>query len=74
MCLLPPAICLLFPGLRPVFKRPQYAFQMALQTMSAREKQVNIMIQGCNWRTIPHNLIMVSDARDSKKLKHNTKT
>lgn len=52
------------PGLRLVFGRPQYAFQMALQTVSAREKQVNIMKQGGDWGTVLHNLIMVSDARD----------
>lgn len=54
------------PGLRLVFGRPQYAFQMALQTASAREKQVNIMKQGGNWGTVLCNLIMASGARDSK--------
>lgn len=59
---------LVSPGLRLVFRSPQYAFQMALQTASAREKQVNIMNQGGNWRTVLCNLIMISDARDSKIL------
>lgn len=54
------------PGLRLVFGRPQCAFQMALQTASVRENQVNIMKQGGNWGTVLHNLIMVSDSRDSK--------
>jgi len=53
-------------GWRLEFARPQYAFQMAPQTASAREKQVNIMKQGGNWGTVLHNQIMVSDARNSK--------
>lgn len=60
------------PGLRLVFGRPQCAFQMALQTASAGEKQVRIMKQGGNRGTVLRNLIMVSDARELKKyyLKH----
>lgn len=68
MCVLPPAIYIFFPYWRPVFRRPQYAFQMALQTTSAKVKQVNIMNQGGNWRFILYNLIIVSDEMDSKIL------
>lgn len=68
MCPSLPMMYLVYPGLRLVFRSPQYTLQMALQTASAMEKQVNIMNQGGNWRTVLCTLIMISDARDSKLL------
>lgn len=56
------------PGSRLVFGRPQCAFQMTLQMVSARRKQVNIMEQEGNWGTVECNSIMVSDARDPKNI------
>lgn len=46
------------PGLRLLFGRPQCAFQITRQTVSARQNQVNTMKQEGNWGAVQHNLIM----------------
>lgn len=56
------------PGLWLVFGRPECAFQMTLQMVSTRRKQVNIMEQEGNWGTVQCNSTMVSDAKDPKSI------